>query len=380
MSIAILETPRLRLRPFTLEDASIVQQLAGDSRIAQNMMDSFPHPYPVQAALDWIASHEPQAVTLEGFVWAVTLRKSGELIGCVELSGRSAGGMGLGYWIGVPYWNQGYASEAVRAVIEFGFGELQQQRIHAQHYARNPASGVVMRKAGMKLVGTMRQAALKDGQAEDDVFYEILSADPPPQVYRAPALETPRLWLRPWTLSDALSFARLSDDPEIADHTGTFLHPQPDGWAHKRIARYLESSRVSAGYSFAVCLRDSLEVIGECGITTEARHGRGELGYWCGAAHRGNGYITEAARAVMAFGFETLGLHRIQASYFPRNPASGRILEKLGMKPEGLLRGYYVKNGVPEDVTYYAALSVDRPKPSETNVAMLEKSETTHDS
>ena len=185
-------------------------------------------------------------------------------------------------------------------------------------------------------------------------------------------LETPRLHLRPWTLSDAHTFARLSDDPEIADHTGTFLHPQPDGWAHKRIARYLESSLEGTGYSFAVCLRDSLEVIGECGITVEARHQRAELGYWCGAAYRGNGYITEAARAVMMFGFETLGLQRIQASHFPRNPASGRILQKLGMEREGLLRGYYLKNGVPEDVMYYAALRVDCPERVD---AMLEQSE-----
>ncbi len=192
-----------------------------------------------------------------------------------------------------------------------------------------------------------------------------------------PILETPRLHLRPWTLADAPTFARLSDDPEIADHTGTFLYPQPDGWAHKRITRYLESTQSSTGYSFAVCLLDSLEVIGECGITVEARHGRGELGYWCSAAHRGNGYITEAARAVMTFGFDTLGLQRIQASHFPRNPASGRILEKLGMKREGLLRGYYLKNNVPEDVIYYAVLSVDRPERVD---AMLEKSETDRDS
>ncbi len=187
-----------------------------------------------------------------------------------------------------------------------------------------------------------------------------------------PILETARLHLRPWTLADAPTFAHLSDDPEIAANTGTFLHPQPVGWAHQRIARYLESTQLGTGYSFALRLRDSLEVIGECGITTEVRHNRAELGYWCGAAHRGNGYITEAARAVVTFGFETLGLQRIQASHFPRNPASGRILEKLGMQPEGLLRGYYLKHGVPEDVMYYAALRVDRPERSE---AMLEQSQ-----
>jgi RimJ/RimL family protein N-acetyltransferase len=165
--------------------------------------------------------------------------------------------------------------------------------------------------------------------------------------------------LRPWTLEDTDTFARLSDDPEIAANTGTFLHPQPPGWARSRLERYLSSSAEGIGYAFAVCLRDSLEIVGECGIYTEPRHGRGELGYWCAAAHRGRGYTTEAARAVMDFGFQQLGLHRVQASHFPRNTASGRILERIGMRREGLLRGYYRKGDVFEDVIYYATLASD---------------------
>ena len=172
-------------------------------------------------------------------------------------------------------------------------------------------------------------------------------------------LETPRLHLRPWTLEDAPTFARLSNDTEIARNTGTFVFPQPEGWAEERLRRYADATVQGMGYSFAVCLRDSLEVIGDCGIHLEPRHRRGELGYWCAAAFRGNGYMIEAARAVMEFGFETLGLHRVQASHFPRNPASGRILERIGMKREGLMRGYYIKNGVPEDLIYFAALHSD---------------------
>jgi [ribosomal protein S5]-alanine N-acetyltransferase len=172
-------------------------------------------------------------------------------------------------------------------------------------------------------------------------------------------LETDRLHLRLWTLEDAPTFARLSNDPEIARNTGTFVFPQPEGWATARLTRLIASADQGTGYGFAVCLRDSLEVIGDCGIHLEPRHQRGELGYWCAAAFRGNGYMTEAARAVMRFGFETLKLHRVQASHFPRNPASGRILERIGMRREGLLRGYYIKDDVPEDLIYFAALHHD---------------------
>ncbi len=343
-----------------MADALRVQELAGDKRVAENMMDRFPHPYPKSAALDWIAEHERQAARLEGFVWAVTLRDTGELIGCLELSGRAPRGMGLGYWIGVPYWNHGYASEAVRAVIEFGFTELGQHRIHAQHYARNAASGAVMQKAGMKFIGTMRQAALKDGKLEDDVYYEILSSDPPVAVvHQSPTLETERLKLRPWRLEDVRTFAQLSNDPEIADGTLSYVYPQPEGWAESRLARNRKSARDGLGYNFAICLKDSAEVVGDVGLWLETRHKRGEIGYWCGAPYRGNGYITEAARAVLEFGFRELGLSRIQACHFPRNPASGRILQKIGMMKEGVLRGYLVKNGTAEDVIYYAALEAD---------------------
>ncbi|NJK43297.1 MAG: GNAT family N-acetyltransferase [Pleurocapsa sp. SU_196_0] len=175
----------------------------------------------------------------------------------------------------------------------------------------------------------------------------------------AETLETPHLILRLWALEDEAVYARLSDDAEIARLTGTFLYPQPDGWSAQRLTRYVSALEAGTGYNFAVCLRDSLEVIGDCGLFLEPRHRRAELGYWCATAFRGNGYITEAARAVMRFGFDRLGLHRVQAGYFPRNPASRRILEKIGMRREGLMRGYFVKDDVPEDVMYFAVLKSD---------------------
>ncbi|HKG93136.1 MAG TPA: GNAT family protein [Gemmatimonadaceae bacterium] len=88
-----------------------------------------------------------------------------------------------------------------------------------------------------------------------------------------------------------------------------------------------------------------------------AEHARGELGYWVGAGMWGRGYATEAARAVVSFGFATLGLNRIQARHFLRNPASGRVLQKLGMRCEGMHRQAYRRWGRFEDVAVYAILA-----------------------
>ncbi len=91
----------------------------------------------------------------------------------------------------------------------------------------------------------------------------------------------------------------------------------------------------------------------------ESRHKRGSLGYWLGVEFWGKGYATQAAIAVLNYGFGTLELHRIEAGHYPRNPASGRVLEKIGMQREGLMRGDVLKGHQFEDTVLYARLSTD---------------------
>lgn len=80
----------------------------------------------------------------------------------------------MGYWLGVPYWNRGYMTEAGRAMLAYGFGELELHRIHARHFTRNPASGRVLRKLGMTYEGTQREHVQKGEGFEDLANYGIL--------------------------------------------------------------------------------------------------------------------------------------------------------------------------------------------------------------
>ena len=95
--------------------------------------------------------------------------------------------------------------------------------------------------------------------------------------------------------------------------------------------------------AFAITLRTNGTLIGGVGLRRERDHNRAELGFWLGVPYWGNGYATEAARAVLRYGFESLGLHRIQASHFSNNPASGAVLRKIGMQHEASLREHILK-------------------------------------
>ena len=173
----ILETDRLVLRPFGPSDAAGVQRLAGEWEIADTTLN-IPHPYEDGMAEEWIATHKAKFEASQGCIFALTLRTSDDLIGAMGLMiTRRFDHAELGYWIGKPYWNKGYCTEAARAVVAYGFTGLGLHRIHASHMARNPASGRVMRKLGMTQEGTLRGHAKKWDNYEDLVIFGILKEE-----------------------------------------------------------------------------------------------------------------------------------------------------------------------------------------------------------
>jgi RimJ/RimL family protein N-acetyltransferase len=172
-----LLTERLVLRPFTPQDAARVRRLAGDRAIASTTLN-IPHPYREEDARRWIATHGERYESDQGVVFAITLRDGGELVGAIGLViARRHDRAELGYWIGKEHWGHGYATEATRAAVDYGFRELRLNRVEAQHFARNRASGKVMRKVGMRHEGTCRQHVKKWGSYEDTEQYAVLRED-----------------------------------------------------------------------------------------------------------------------------------------------------------------------------------------------------------
>jgi ribosomal-protein-alanine N-acetyltransferase len=173
-----LQTDRLRLRPFVADDAEALWQIAAAREVADTAV-SIPHPYSLATARTWIAGLPHLFRTNTAIHFALELRRSGELIGSGSLCDIDSdhARAELGFWIGLPWWGQGYATEAASAIIGFGFEKLSLNRIHAQHMVRNPASGNVLRKLGMKLEGVLQQGIRRWNDFEDVALYAILRED-----------------------------------------------------------------------------------------------------------------------------------------------------------------------------------------------------------
>ncbi|MDD9974338.1 MAG: GNAT family N-acetyltransferase [Candidatus Poribacteria bacterium] len=172
-----LLTERLLLRSLTLEDAADVQRLAGDRDVAATL-SNMPHPYEDGMAEEWMRACSDKFEKDEALNFAITLKIDKNLIGGMELRlDQKNENAELGYWIGKPYWNCGYATEAAGAVVAYGFEVLKLNRIHAKHFKRNPASGRVLEKIGMRYEGCFRQHIKKWDNFEDLMGYGMLKAD-----------------------------------------------------------------------------------------------------------------------------------------------------------------------------------------------------------
>ena len=171
-----------------------------------------------------------------------------------------------------------------------------------------------------------------------------------------PTLTTQRLVLRPFRLEDAPDIQLISAHPDIAATTSDSELPEPglaEQWIKIRQLRYKRGDTVD----FAIVLRSDDTFIGTISLGYQFKKDESmQLGYWLGRDYWNCGYCTEAARAVVKFAFEVLGLHRIFSRHFAGNPASGRVLQKTGMKHEGTLREAYNKSGRFENLECYGIL------------------------
>lgn len=173
-----------------------------------------------------------------------------------------------------------------------------------------------------------------------------------------PDILTTRLRLRPFTLSDAPHVYAIAGLREIADMTLSIPHPYPSGAAEDWISTHSGEWDAGVGITLAITTHDD-SLVGCVGLTVAPQHRQAELGYWIAPLCWGRGYATEAAVALLTIGFDQMQLHRIQARHFVRNEASGRVMEKIGMQREGVIRDGVRKGDHFETVVLYAILATD---------------------
>jgi [ribosomal protein S5]-alanine N-acetyltransferase len=163
-----------------------------------------------------------------------------------------------------------------------------------------------------------------------------------------PTLETERLRLRPFTFDDEAAVFALVSDPEIARFVRFEPHRTP---AETRAFLELVLGHYRRGdpFAWAIVVRDDGRLVGSCGFVSQAPERKSaEIGYWLGKPYWGQGYAVEAARALVRFGFEHLGLDRVEAKCFLENHAGQRVIEKLGMTFEGTDCSERIKGEYPE--------------------------------
>ena len=176
-------------------------------------------------------------------------------------------------------------------------------------------------------------------------------------VARVPLLTTEHLLLRELRPDDARAVAVRAGDRRVAKYLIAVPTPYPVSLAARWITGRISWWPQGRGITLAITRRDDPdELLGSVSLRRFSRDRRAELGYWLGADAWGHGYATEAAGALVDFGFAEMGLARIYAHVLAGNAASCRVLEKLGMVHEGIRRRHVRKGKTLHDVVLYGML------------------------
>ncbi len=365
-----LKTERLLLRPFEMSDIDAVLEYASDPEWATY----YPGPYNRKQA-EFAVAFEVSTPRDRGAAFAIVYH--GRVTGLVSLNvdpedrERKAE---LGYDIARDVWGRGLATEAASAICDWGFREYALAKIFAGAHARNRRSQRVMEKLGMTREAIHRSDEVQDGERVDSVLYSVLRSEwnspggplppitIPPNKWKTterndlPELTTPQLVLRPFRPGDVDDVFEYARDPEWAKF---LLGAVPQPYTRRDAEEFIAGRMLAPGnqFSWAIVLEGA--GVGDITLRVDSEHERGEIGYSLAKAHWGRGFTAEAARAVIDWGFVERGLRRISSQADVRNRRSWRVMEKLGMRREGLFRSHRrdPRPGYPRvDMVYYSLL------------------------
>lgn len=165
----------LRLRPLTHEDAEELQILGNNKNIWRWVRDRFPYPFTLEDAHDYL-----ERLSKNELRFYRAIEFEGKLVGVIGLRRREfiyRYSAELGYWIGQPYWNMGFATTTIKAMLKIAFEDWELERVDAFTMQGNEASQRVLEKSEFTYEGVKRKGMYKDGNFHDELFYSILKEE-----------------------------------------------------------------------------------------------------------------------------------------------------------------------------------------------------------
>jgi len=354
-----LKSERLTLRPWSFKDVGRCNHYANDARYSEFLTYKLPHTLEETEA--FIAG---QILADQNLNRIYVIELGGESIGSIRITFKSEHTIAeLGYGIWKPWWGKGIATESVNLLLDASFQNVPQlERVFAFAEPENSASIRVMEKAGFQHEGTSRKAFLRNGELRDKTNLAILREEwhslERPRYWNLSEefeIETPRLIIRKRTKEfsqvafeasryEGFTDGMLWNPPETVEE----LYPNHDS--------ALEAWRTGKAYMFAIHSKEG-HIVGSIGIRPDDRdpdnHRKKNLGFWTHPEHQGKGYMTEAVKGILSFGFHQYGADSITADIADWNIASKRVLEKSGMTWMATYPDDYEKNGKLQTSEYY---------------------------
>ena len=329
-ALPTLRTPRLTLRPLQDTDADAIVDGVGNYDVSR-WLGVVPYPYTRTDAEEFLASVD----TAKRYSWAIAAGEG--LIGVMSVGER------LGYWLARPMWRKGYGFEAAVAALNHWFSATDAQEVGVGHFDGNDRSAQIILALGFTFdaSGTTFAKSLQQEVASRE--YILTRQDW--EARQSIELETDRLRLRPWTLSDAPALASLVTN-EVATMTGSMAA----GWSVAEAEDYIQARqwRDLPGFMLAIDREDRMIGAIGCGGTPVS------LMYVLGVADWGQGYATEACRRFVPEVFDRFPLRRLHADCFVDNPASAKVLHKLGFEETGRGSGSSKARVEPAPIITYA--------------------------
>ena len=379
----VLQSERLILRPFEMSDAVDIYRAWGTDEDVARYVTWSTHTC-IEDSYAFVSHVLDNFERKEYMVWLVVLKETAKPIGAICLfkskEPHTYGKWGIGYNYAKMYWHKGFGSEALDTVLRFVFMETDIPLLFAEHSTKNPNSGRVMKHCGMRLKRKTEDAM--PAQFGECALYEIEKLE---WLYREVQRTMPEILLdsgiriRGMQEKNFYAYAEMFQDKEVIRYMKETVKTEEKEIKQKLSTMLMDN--IKGGYGLFEMYRietdsESEEFLGTISYRVHKDEETvAHISYCMPRKHWNKGYMTSAVKAVIDYVFtQAPQVYYIESSHAHPNKASGRVMEKAGMRCKGIQRNNPVKCvGGSFDRVRYCINRVEWDKKQKKGVATGER-------